>query len=234
MIRLGTLAAAALVGVAPAAGAQQIDTGTPTARGGRDLYGATSLGQMLSMGQTFVAPAGLPVLQSVQFWLGANGDDPPPQFRAFVATWSGTAVTRPVVYQTVALETGPTDVGPVPYRFTLPGGRLLDPGTTYIAFLTPIGTLVPTDNQLGTVYYSPDGDAYADGEAYFHSTPFGETPALSQLLDATRWQVKNPDLAFQATFAAAPAVVPEPATVTLVAAGLAAVGLLARRRRGTG
>ena len=125
-------------------------------------------------------------------------------------------------------------VGFAPYAFGT-GGLDLTAGGTYIAVLSSAEFADPSVRTFGGIAESTGGvnSTYPGGAGYARISLASD--GLGGLTTGTWGHVgaTNADLAFTATFVAAPipSTAPEPATVTLLGAGVLGVAAVARRRR---
>lgn len=164
-------------------------------------------------GQTFVVPIGFPVLQEFRWYVGTArpSDAVDPTLAFEIHAWDGSAPVGGAV-ASVPLPFAPTNLSTPIFSGALP----LVAGEAYVALI------VGGNRGVGTAGYDPSGaDRYADGTFVF--------------FDGAAWQTMRGadgpfDTYFMATFGTT--AVPEPATVTLVGAGLVGIATLARRRRG--
>lgn len=183
------------------------------------LYGFGADPFVPTIGQTFIAQNNY--LTSFAFFLSADANtvaaDQLP-FTAYIAAWDGTSAVGPVLF-TGPLWLGPTGVG---QRYQANhSGIALTMGASYIAFLSVSGLGAPID-AMAALELS-DSNA-AGGELVFATN--GDD--LSALTQGGAWSSAGVQAQFEARFSAT--TVPEPATLVLVAAGLALVGVSARRR----
>ena len=166
-------------------------------------------------GQVFTAPA--QYLNSWSFWLANNGGGDGVQFTANVGTWTGTQVGS--VLWTSGLNLGTSSLARVQYTWNTGGVSLLTGGESYVFYLDAVGG-------SGSLGFGIIGsDVYAGGYFEFNN----DTDHFQD------WNGGFPqyDLAFSAEFDRVPggpgSTVPEPATMTLLATGLA--GMVAARKR---
>lgn len=227
-IRSGLVACVAAYGLAGAIapsrlGAQNIQpSGPPVAS-----FTALGLGWYGDVGQSFIA--GGAYMSSFSFWLGASltknftgvgdplsGVDLVPM----VMAWDGSKGTGSVLYQgSDVVVSGLSSYQEFDFATT---GLALTPGLVYVAFLQAANDGVHTGNvRVGT---SMDGSgAVADNI---------EGATVKPL--TTTWDVNNPRLAttFAATFTDTPVTAtPEPATMMLLATGMAGLFGTERLRR---
>lgn len=165
-------------------------------------------------GQVFTAPA--QYLNSWSFWLASSGGGDGVQFTANVGTWTGTQVGS--VLWTSGLNLGTSSPTHVQYTWNTGGVSLLTGGESYVFYLDAVGG-------SGGLNFASTLDVYAGGLFAFN----GDTDHFQE------WTADIPqqDLAFSAEFDRVPggpgSTVPEPATTTLLATGLA--GMAAARKR---
>jgi hypothetical protein len=164
-------------------------------------------------GQTFVVPAGFPILQSFAFNLGISG--PGNETLTFeVFEWDGVTTTGAALVSLTVPGFVTTD--PI---FT--GGLALTPGSSYLAFLRG-GLAQP---MLGLALDVPIPNPYASGLwVYQDANGDFQTLISSRLGDEGPW-----DARFEAVFATNP--VPEPATLFMLGGGFAAMAIFQRARR---
>lgn len=228
--------AISLLGAAPLA-AQNIDTGTPppSASWPTFSFGRPGATQYSSLGQSFTVPVGTTRLTEFTFWTNDVVSFETLPFHAYVFPWNeGTRqITGAYLFRSAA-QTGFAGVGYTPYAFGT-GGLDLTAGGTYIAVLSSAEFADPSARTFGGIGESTGGvnSTYAGGAGYARISVAGD--GLGGL-SAGAWGHAggtNADLAFTATFVAAPvpSTVPEPATVTLLGAGALGVAVVATRRR---
>jgi hypothetical protein len=175
-------------------------------------------------GQTFVAPLANNFLNSMTFYL--NDEGPPTTFGAYVMSWEVQKAKGPILYESPQLNTTNNGGAGGFETFTLNTGPLeLTPGESYVAFFSVseyFDVVLPYEFcRMGGL--SDWNVGYADGRFVY----------LNNGGDPTAWTMNNwvtdhafgVDLAFEMSF------VPEPATMALLAAGLA---LLRRKRASEG
>ena len=117
---------------------------------------------------------------------------------------------------------------------------LLDPNRTYLAFLRPTGLVDRTAAQFGysDFWYScgvSGCGGYDDGSlVHFYTDRFNSTTGRYEDLNVSAGLYSygsSYDARFQADFSAPISAVPEPASMTLMATGLAGLAAAIRRRR---
>lgn len=186
-------------------------------------------------GQTVTAPAGAKSLSQFGFLiqdlndfegLGVPG---PITYQAYVYAWNPSAqhIAGAPLFQSPVLQTPGTNTGNFfPVTFNTPGAAVT-PGAQYMVFLTTDGIGTPTDGN--TAWAFPFSDVYSGGAFRFLNDPNFADLSTTPWSDSSAFG-SNPgdDLIFSASFNA-----PEPASIGVLGLGLAALGMLRLRRRGT-
>ncbi len=194
------------------ASAQTTTIGSGLASGpGTSVVWNSSLG--LPQGQTFIVPAGFPVLQEIRFYSALLGPITATSTLTFeLYLWNGTAPVGP------AVTSLPVNIMVNDADKPFTGSLQLIEGQSYLALLVGGGT---TSAALG---FDPSGaDRYAGGSLVF--------------FDGSAWRATSGregpyDAYFTATFGTS--TVPEPTTVWLMGAGLVGLIGMARRRQANG
>jgi hypothetical protein len=165
-----------------------------------------------SYGEFFTAPGG--ILQSFGFRAqsgsGGNVD-------LVIAAWDGSEAVGPALY-----TSAPIGYGGGTQSLGASGINLsLNAGTSYIAYLTVAGVAAP----LSGVWIAGANSDGGLGGGFRYLNSNGTDP----LTLSVAWNSYNvSDMAYTATFAPA---VPEPETCGMMLAGLALLGVAARRKR---
>jgi hypothetical protein len=190
-------------------------------------WGTVASGATPTYGETFVDPAGNPLLQSMTFEIQNTSGSAIP-FQAYVYNWTGTALTGSAVF-----ASAPMTVPSAPgfQAVTVPTfSAQLVPGNQYIAMFSTIGDDGTTTGVAawGLMQNPPGDNAYVNGTFVFNNnTTF---PPL--FTPNTTWTTNfNNDLAFALNFTNTSAI-PEPSPLALVglASALVGVPVLVRRR----
>lgn len=187
------------------------------------------------MGQSVTTPLGVNSLDSFTFWLNAHHStrlyNPAVTFRAYVMAWNAEAehTVGPVLY-----ESGPF-AGPSSsmqrYDF-LTGGVSVNPGSTYLVFLSLLGGPTMTSSTQYGVLMGYGYDEYAAGRWYAtNNGPDANALNQSGWTHDTALNCQACDAAFRVEYSNVAIVTPEPSTLSMAFAGLLSVVVLARRRR---
>lgn len=215
-----------------AAGAQTtVDTPQPVRQ-----IGMFSNTMHSSIGQSITAPTGINSLDSFTFWLNAHHDprlwNPAITFRAYVMQWNALneQVIGPVLFESAEFA-GPT-TGMQRYDFTT-GGTYVTPGSSYLMFLSLLGTATITAPQQYGVLMGYGYHDYAGGRWY---AGLGGTASDIASLPGGQWTHDTApacydcDAAFIANFSQNQALLaPEPSALLLLGAGLVIIGIVRNR-----
>jgi hypothetical protein len=210
----------------PLAAQVTVSTGTPT-----DYIGPLGIDSQLgpiptAIAQTIIAPVGTSYLQSFTFYFTNFINGGSLTLDASVYAFNGSQLTGPALFAS-ALFLGTNSLGDVPVTFGTIGAPLnifLAPSTTYALVLSTIAGAPQTPDGSSVLVGASSTDAYTDGTLLF-STDASAPLSFSEA-------GYPPDAAFAATFTSAPVVAtPEPASLMLVATGVAGVGGMVVRRR---
>lgn len=190
--------------------------------------GPFGLVSVATVGETFTAPAPTNVLQSFQFYLANNldngGNGGNLLFRGYVSEFDmvNDKLTGPLLFQS-AITAGTNDTTFAPFRFNA-GSLVLDPGKTYVAFLSASG-LTPTGGVDGAVNTVAGTDAPNSRGSLVFSNNGNDFGFLSQ--NDAFGVVEGSNAAFSAQFT----VTPEPSEFVLLASGLSGLAGIVRLRR---
>ena len=219
-------AIAATAASTPLAAQVTVSTGTPTEHIG-PLGIDSQLGPIpTAIAQTIVAPIGANYLQSFTFYFTNFINGGSLYLDASVYAFDGSQLTGPALFAS-ALFLGTNSLSDVPVTFGTaadPLNILLGPSTTYALVLSAVGGASLTPDGSSVLVGASSTDAYTDGALFFSTDP----SAPLTFSEAGY----PPDAAFSATFTSAPVTsTPEPASLMLVATGVAGLGGMVVRRR---
>ncbi len=202
------LGAVMMLTTSTTARAQNIDTRT-----GQAIAQVTTP----AFGQTFTAPLDATGMLGFSFFLATNGDGPPSTYRAYLMRWNGARGEGPVLYAS-AVRNAAACCSFVEASFVLADLPIVG-GASYVAFIDQLsGTVINGGAAVGGAFVN----SYAGGSAVF--TTCATTPTSCD------WGIQaSRDVEFTATFSRS-AVVPEPSTLALAAAGMSALIVIGRRR----
>jgi PEP-CTERM motif-containing protein len=189
---------------------------------------------LTAIAQTFALPSGTNYLQSFTFFLASQFNGNQLFLQAAVYQFAGDQLTGPALFTSALFAGSGNTSGSDPFTFgtgASPLNVLLAPNLTYAFVLTALNGNAATPDGSTVQANLAAGDTYAPGALYYSmvsGTADLFAPGAFASLDGTT------DVAFNATFTAAPVVsTPEPGTIVLVASGLAGIGGVVRRRRGS-
>lgn len=179
-----------------------------------------------AFGQTFIAPADSPVLESFTIQVSVeNGSlrHGPFYFGAYLAAFQDLRPTNPILYESseITVQEG---LGYVSVAFDT-GGVRLTPSGEYILFFSPNEYLADYLESAGASLGATSTNPYSGGRVVWT-----RSSAFNSLFTWAWSEWSAYDLAFEANFSG----VPEPAAWPLAGCGLAAIagfGLRGRRRR---
>lgn len=190
--------------------------------------GPFGLPTVATIGETFTAPAPANVLQSFQFYLanddGNGGNGGNLLFRGYISAFDATndKLTGPLLFQS-AITAGNSSTTFSPFRFNT-GSLVLDPGKTYVAFLSASG-LAPTGGVDVAVNTVAGSDA-SNSPGYLVFSDNGNDFASLSKSDA--FGVGD---GANAGFSAQFTVTAEPSEFVLVASGFSGLAGIVRLRR---
>ena len=184
-----------------------------------------------TMGEIITAPMTDSVLTSFTIVIGNNGSGPMP-FRSYLAEWSGTMITGPILYRS-PIQFSSTSSAFTTYTFN--PNAILIPDAAYILFAANAETeYAAYPGNLGMGYLGNDihhgVNAYLGGGMRF--LPKGlpvSSWSTTPWLDPTAFGDSSPanDMPFSATFSD----VPEPANLSSSIIGITILGLIPAWKR---
>jgi hypothetical protein len=214
--------------VAPAS-AQTIGSGTPTS--GIDPFGFDTFypSTFGTVGQTFIAQSATPLLTSFRFYLTESFGGADLKFVGSVYEFSADHIVGPVLYTSTVRSGSSNTLGYDSDQSFFSGlSVLLTGGHTY-AFLLQTASSSPdgSSNIVGTTTANTITTGSLIASAGYTESDLQQSGAFGALPAGTY----GADAALIATFSANVSTVPEPNSIVLLAAGLAGVVVITRRRR---
>ncbi len=179
-----------------------------------------------AIAQTFMTPAGMNYLQSFSFYLSNSFNGNLLFLQAAVYQFNGDFLAGPALFTSALFNGSGNTNGNDTFTFGNSLNIALSPNVVYALVLSTLPGAGQTPDGSTVLANLADGDTYAGGSLFYAvstnpadlSSPGGFTS-----LDGTT------DVAFSATFTGT--ATPEPATLVLMATGLAGMGGVAVRRR---
>jgi hypothetical protein len=223
LFSIAAIAVATAVAPAPA---QTFGSATPDNAAGPIGHDVGAIG---AIAESFVAPAGSPLLQSFSFFTNDFIDGGTLRLQANVFLFAIDHVVGPALYSSTERfgstnETGSFD------QLTFSGVNLLLAPSTMYAFVLRVAADSPdgSTNFVGTT----NGDTFTFGQLFISTGSSDAELAAPGAFAASNGDTFGSDAALRATFGPATVTAtPEPATLLLMASGMGGLLGLARRRR---
>jgi PEP-CTERM motif len=235
MRRFFLLPAIALAFAVPAAAQITVGTASPDLAIGPLGVDSQNAGFIpTAIAETFFAPPGESYLQSFSFFLSSFANGGALQLSASIYAFSADHLIGSALFTSPFVSGSDNEAGfdtrTIGGDPTAPLNILLSPGATYALVLSAFDGNATTPDPSTVLVGATFDDTYAGGAMFLSLAPdnaslFGDGAFLSDPSFGS-------DMAFSASFTSTALVAtPEPATLMLMATGLAGVGLFAKRRR---